>query len=340
MNNMKRMVAYLLAGVITLLGLSSFSSSALGAENQADFSVNAEQSAYQIDKSKTYFDLSLPVKETVPLVIHVTNNSDKAIEVAGELSPATTNLNGVVEYGKTQNKLTTNVPFDITQIASFEKRKQTIEAKQTRDFVVNVTAPTKEYAGIVAGGITFRDVTEDQASNNEKGMFKNKFAYAIALLIHGDKPAVKNNITLKEVVPTQVNSRNVVSAAIENEAANYINKVSIEASVIDHKGKEILKENKEDMQIAPDSIFQFPIYYGQQEMKSGKYTLTMTVKSEKEEWKLKKDFNISSNQASELKKTDVSEKEGKSDIQWLIFVLLGIIFLLVITFIIVLKKKR
>lgn len=340
MNNMKRMVAHLLAGVITLLGLASFSSPALGAENQADFSVNAEQSVYQIDKSKTYFDLSLPVKETVPLVVHVTNNSDKAIEVAGELSPATTNLNGVVEYGKTQNKLTTNVPFDITQIASFEKRKQTIEAKQTKDFVVNVTAPTNEYAGVVAGGITLRDVTEDQASNDEKGMFKNKFAYAIALLIHGDKPAVKNNITLKEVVPTQVNSRNVVSAAIENEAANYINKVSIEARIVDQKGKEILKENKEDMQIAPSSIFQFPIYYGQQEMKSGKYTLNMTVKSENEEWQLQKSFKISSDKASELNKTDVSEKEENSNIRWLLIGLTGIILALLIILIIVLRKKR
>lgn len=337
---MKRMVAHLLAGVITLLGLASFSSPALGAENQADFSVNAEQSVYQIDKSKTYFDLSLPVKETVPLVVHVTNNSDKAIEVAGELSPATTNLNGVVEYGKTQNKLTTNVPFDITQIASFEKRKQTIEAKQTKDFVVNVTAPTNEYAGVVAGGITLRDVTEDQASNDEKGMFKNKFAYAIALLIHGDKPAVKNNITLKEVVPTQVNSRNVVSAAIENEAANYINKVSIEARIVDQKGKEILKENKEDMQIAPSSIFQFPIYYGQQEMKSGKYTLNMTVKSENEEWQLQKSFKISSDKASELNKTDVSEKEENSNIRWLLIGLTGIILALLIILIIVLRKKR
>lgn len=337
---MKRMVAHLLAGVITLLGLASFSSPALGAENQADFSVNAEQSVYQIDKSKTYFDLSLPVKETVPLVVHVTNNSDKAIEVAGELSPATTNLNGVVEYGKTQNKLTTNVPFDITQIASFEKRKQTIEAKQTKDFVVNVTAPTNEYAGVVAGGITLRDVTEDQASNDEKGMFKNKFAYAIALLIHGDKPAVKNNITLKEVVPTQVNSRNVVSAAIENEAANYINKVSIEARIVDQKGKEILKENKEDMQIAPNSIFQFPIYYGQQEMKSGKYTLNMTVKSENEEWQLQKSFKISSDKASELNKTDVSEKEENSNIRWLLIGLTGIILALLIILIIVLRKKR
>ncbi|EGO7770253.1 DUF916 and DUF3324 domain-containing protein [Enterococcus faecalis] len=337
---MKQIAVYIGVGIISLLSLIGFSLTGVATENQADFSVNAEQSAYQVDKSKTYFDLSLPVNESVPLVIHVTNNSEEAIEVAGELSPATTNINGVVEYGKTQNQLTSSVPFDITKVASFEKEKQTIAPKQTVDFVVNVSVPTKGYAGIVAGGITLRDVTEEKTSDETKGMFKNKFAYAIALLVHGDKTPVENAVTLKEVTPTQVNSRNVVSAAIENKTANYINKVSIEASVTDASGKEVLSEKKEDTQIAPSSLFQFPIYYEKQEMKAGKYTLTMTVRSEKQEWQLKKSFTITEEKATALNKTDVSEKEESRNVQWLVLGLVGIIFLLLIILIVVLRKKR
>ena len=337
---MKQIAVYIGAGIISLLSLIGFSLTGVAAENQADFSVNAEQSVYQVDKSKTYFDLSLPVNESVPLVIHVTNNSEEAIEVAGELSPATTNINGVVEYGKTQNQLTSSVPFDITKVASFEKEKQTIATKQTVDFVVNVFVPTKDYAGIVAGGITLRDVTEEKTSDETKGMFKNKFAYAIALLVHGDKTPVENTVTLKEVTPTQVNSRNIVSAAIENKTANYINKVSIEASVTDASGKEVLSEKKEDMQIAPSSLFQFPIYYEKQEMKAGKYTLKMTVRSEKQEWQLKKSFTITEEKATALNKTDVSKKEESRNVQWLVLGLVGIIFLLLIILIVVLKKKK
>lgn len=337
---MRQIAVYIGVGIISLLSLMSFSITGLATENQADFSVNAEQSAYQVDKTKTYFDLSLPVNESVPLVIHVTNNSDKAIEVVGELSSATTNINGVVEYGKTQNQLTPSVPVDITKIASFEKEKQPIEPKQTVDFIVNVSVPTKDYAGIVAGGITLRDVTEEKASDETKGMFKNKFAFAIALLIHGEKAPEENTITLKEVTPAQVNSRNVVSAAIENKTANYINKVSIEASVTDNSGKEVLIEEKEDMQIAPSSIFQFPIYYEKQAIKAGKYTLTMTVRSENQEWQLKKSFTITVEKATVLNKTDVSKKEENIDVQWLVFGLAGVILLLLIILVVVLKKKR
>ncbi|EGO8763450.1 DUF916 and DUF3324 domain-containing protein [Enterococcus faecalis] len=337
---MKQIAVYIGVGIISLLSLIGFSLTGVATENQADFSVNAEQSVYQVDKSKTYFDLSLPVNESVPLVIHVTNNSEEEIEVVGELSPATTNINGVVEYGKTQNQLTSSVPFDITKVASFEKEKQTIAPKQTVDFVVNVSVPTKDYAGIVAGGITLRDVTEEKTSDETKGMFKNKFAYAIALLVHGDKTPVENAVTLKEVTPTQVNSRNVVSAAIENKTANYVNKVSIEASVTDASGKEVLSEKKEDMQIAPSSLFQFPIYYEKQAMKAGKYTLTMTVRSEKQEWQLKKSFTITEEKATALNKTDVSEKEESRNVQWLVLGLVGVIFLLLIILIVVLKKKK
>ncbi|EOD4232307.1 DUF3324 domain-containing protein, partial [Enterococcus faecalis] len=181
---------------------------------------------------------------------------------------------------------------------------------------------------------------EEKTSSETKGMFKNKFAYAIALLVHGDKTPVENAVTLKEVTPTQVNSRNVVSAAIENKTANYINKVSIEASVTDTSGKEVLNEKKEDMQIAPSSLFQFPIYYEKQEMKAGKYTLTMTVRSEKQEWQLKKSFTITEEKATALNKTDVSEKEESRNVQWLVLGLVGVIFLLLIILIVVLKKKK
>lgn len=332
---MRQILNYIGLGIVFFIDIFSFSITGLASETQADFSVNTEQSMYQLDKTKTYFDLSLPVNESVPLVIHVTNNSDKIMEVAGELSPATTNINGVVEYCKTQNQLTSNVPFDIMKIASFEKEKQIIAPKQTVDFIVNVSVSTRDYTGVVAGGITLRDVTEEKNSDETKGMFKNKFAYAIALLIHGEKASTKNTITLEEVTPTQINSRNVVSAVIENKTANYINKVSIEADIINKSGKKVLSERKEHMQIAPSSIFRFPIYYEKQAMKAGEYTLTMFVKSEKQEWKLKKTFRIIKEKATTLNETDVSEK---ADIEWFVIALAGITLLLIVVLFFALKK--
>lgn len=118
---MRQILNYVGLGSVSLISIFGFAITGIATENQADFSVTVEQSVYQVDKTKTYFDLSVPVNESVSLIIHVTNNSEKSIKVAGELSPATTNINSVVEYGKTQNQITSNVTFNITKVDSFEK---------------------------------------------------------------------------------------------------------------------------------------------------------------------------------------------------------------------------
>lgn len=310
------------------------------AEDQANFSVVADQSPYQVDKDKTYFDLALPANETVDLTIHVTNNSDEAITIAGEVAQATTNLNGVVEYSKTDNKLTQKVPFDVTTIASFDNPQQTIDAHQTVDFVVHVTAPTTDYAGIVAGGISFHDVTEEKATE-DTAMFKNKFAYAIALLLHGNQEAEKNDLMLTKVAPGQVNSRNVINATIANQTSNYVSQVTVKAKVLDSNGKEVLSDQKENLQIAPDSVFQFPVYYNGQEMKAGNYRLQLTVSSGDQTWELEKEFTITKKKAEKLNKTDVSPKEETNYSQWLVIGLLAsAVVLLVILIVLVVRKRR
>lgn len=333
--------------VISLVGiifcnlfLTSF---IFASENIANFTVNVEQSVYQVDKQKTYFDLSLPKNELIPLKIHVTNNSNQSIDIEGEVSNATTNLNGVVEYSQNSNKLTGKEPFDLRQVANLERSKQTIAPKQTVDFIINVKVPRKDYGGVVAGGITLRDVTDRQANKNDSSMFKNKFAYAIALILHGDKSTEKTKLLLEDVIPEQVNKRNILSAALVNDSTNYVNKVSIDARVLDSNKKEVLSEKKENMQIAPSSIFQFPLYYKEKVMKVGTYTLQMEVKSNSQKWNLSKSFVVPENVAKKLNKTDVTTNENQALNTTMSYLILGLILLitfLVIVIIILLKKRK
>ena len=310
------------------------------ADNQAAFSVNAEQSPYQVDKQQTYFDLKAPVNQKTDLVIHVTNNSDKNLDIKGEIAQATTNINGVVEYSKTTNKLTKNVPFDITKIAQFEKAKQTIAPHQTADFIIHVTTPTDDYAGLVAGGISFHDVTKDDEDDKNSGMFKNKFAYAIALLLHGKKEIQANNLTLTKAKAGQANGWNVVYATIENLSSNYLGGVKIKAKVVDQNQKEVLNVKKENLQISPDSIFQLPIYYNGKTMKAGKYQVQLKITSKGKTWNLKKDFTITAKKATDLNKTDISPKPKPDYTKWLVIGLSVIVIILILVIVLLLKNKK
>ncbi|MEB7428320.1 DUF916 and DUF3324 domain-containing protein [Enterococcus faecalis] len=335
-----------LISVVGLVGIIFcclfFTSNIFASENIANFTVNVEQSIYQVDKRKTYFDLLLPKNQLIPLTIHVTNNSNQSIDIEGEVNNATTNMNGVVEYGHSSNKLTGKEPFNLRQVATFERSKQTITPKETVDFIINVKVPEKDYGGVVAGGITLRDATEKQDDKSNSNMFKNKFAYAIALILHGDKSTEKTKLLLKNIIPTQVNERNILSAALMNDSTNYVNKVSINAKVIDFNKQEVLSEKKENMQIAPNSIFQFPLYYKEKKMKAGTYILQMDVNSNNQKWHLSKSFVVPESASEKLNKTDVIINKGQAldKINYLILGLSLLIVFLVIVIAVLLKKKK
>ena len=224
-------------GLIAIIAIMNFSFKTVFAaeDNKLSFSVHTEQSEYQVDKTKSYFDLKVPFNKSIPLIIQVTDNSEKEIKIEGDVNAATTNINGVVEYDKTHNKLTNNVPFDIKKSAYFKNQKQIIKPKKTVDFILNITMPKRKYKGIVAGGITFRNITEGKKKQT------NKLVYAIALLLHGDREVKKNRLIVNNVVSTKINGREALISMISNETAKYINKFSIDAKVI--KGSRALSGN-------------------------------------------------------------------------------------------------
>lgn len=326
---MKKSSAFLIVVILLILGI--FSSKGYASEISSTFTVTAHPSEYQVDKSKTYFDLSIPEKRKISLTVSVLNNSNTEITVAGEINQATTNLNGVVEYGKNEDQLSGKEPFDITKFASFEQDKVTIAPQKAVDFMINLSVPTVEYAGVVAGGITFKDITQKK-EESEQSMFQNKFAYAIALIIHGNKEKEESEINLKGIKPSQINNRNILSTIIENNSSNYINKVSIDAKLMDKTGKIILEEQKENMQIAPDSLFKFPIYYKKEKMKPGTYDLKMKIKSDSQEWELSEKFVIHEETADELNKKNIKPMEEKKEIDFIKILLILNIVVLVIVF--------
>lgn len=242
-----------------------------------------------------------------------------------------------MEYSQTNDELTGNQPFDINEVATLEKDIQTIPPKQTVDFVINVCVPTNDYSGVVAGGITFRDVTEKKENDKNRSMFQNKFAYSIALILHGKRNDAKTELSLQDITPEQINSRNVLTANIHNDSPNYVNKVSIDAKVIDSNKKEILSQKKENMQIAPDSVFKFPVYYEEEKMNAGTYTIQLVIKSNDLEWNLSKEFTIRKDTATKLNAADVIQNSKIKD-NLMVYLLIGLVICLTILVIILYRK--
>lgn len=147
-------------------------------------------SPFQVDQTQNYFDLNIPSNQAITLSVRICNLVDFPINLSISANQATTNLNGIVEYGPATNKLSKEVPLKLSECVTVLQPKITLPTKSTIQTSVLVSIPNNQFAGVVAGGLTFLDTTSKNQTNDVA--FNNRFAYTIALLIHGILPIQEN----------------------------------------------------------------------------------------------------------------------------------------------------
>ena len=88
---------------------------------------------------------------------------------------------------------------------------------------------------------------------------------------------------LNSVEPSQVNYRNVINANLQNPMAGYLNQMYVQAEVKGLSNSKLsYKANKEMLQMAPNSNFDYPVSIGDgNKLEAGKYRLSMTVYGQK-----------------------------------------------------------
>lgn len=325
-----------------VLSLWIFSLSMKGITVEAsefNFSVHAVITENQIDKNQTYFDLMMEPSQQQTIEVKLGNDTEEEVTISVGVNSATTNINGVVEYGKNDIPLDETLLYDIADIISAEK-EVTIPANSKYILKLNVTMPDEKFDGVIAGGITFQEVTRETERNSDTATIsiENEYAYVVAVLLRGGTNKITPNLELNDIFPAQVNARNVINANIQNTEAMYMNQMGIEAKITRKGETETLYgSNSQNLQMAPNSNFDYPISLNGEKMEGGEYTLELTATSMGEVWTWTRDFTIDNAEADELNATDVSITNNYS---WLIYVAIILVALLTIILLIVLKKKR
>lgn len=326
---MKKFVISILLGLL-FLGLS-FLPVKVEASSTMNFSVNAVIPDNQIDKSKTYFDLKMKPGETRNLEVILTNGQNHAITIETNANTAVTNDNGIVDYSKTNPNLDASLKIPFSEIAKIDK-EITLPANGTKTVKVNITMPKEEYDGQILGGLHFTEKLNQETEKNEEGVqIKNLYAYVIGVLLTENDKEVKPDMQLGEIKPSQINYRNVLKANLQNSQPIILKNLNIQARVTKKGSNKTLHEtNKTDMRMAPNSNFNYGINWENQEFKAGKYTLHMTAKSNENEWKWTKDFEIKGDEAKALNNKAV-ELEKDYTIWYIIgAILLGLILLILV----------
>ena len=312
--------------------------------SEFNFAVKTVIPDNQINKKLTYFNLFMEPSQEQTIEIELRNDTDKAVTVLVDINSAITNKSGIVEYGRNDVELDETLRHDMGKIVTTDN-EVVVPANENYMLKLTINMPEEEFDGIIAGGIRLKEKVEEENnssnSNSESGMsIKKEFAYEVAILLRVNENKLTPNLELNDVFPNQINFRNVISANIQNTEAMYMNKMTVEAKVT-KKGstKALYEENKEGMQMAPNSNFHFPISLNGKKMKAGEYTLNLTATSLGETWTWTKDFKIEKEEAKAFNAADVSIQ---NDYSWLIYVVIGMGILLVVLIIwmILLKRKN
>ncbi|WP_301357398.1 DUF3324 domain-containing protein, partial [Enterococcus spodopteracolus] len=99
----------------------------------------------------------------------------------------------------------------------------------------------------------------------------------------------------------------------------------------------LYQASQEQMQMAPNSNFNFPISLEGDRFRSGEYLLKMTARSGEEEWQWERKFTIEADEARALNQKDVTID---SSINWWIVAVISLIILLLLIIVWLLIKKR
>ncbi|EJR28605.1 MULTISPECIES: DUF916 and DUF3324 domain-containing protein [Bacillus cereus group] len=316
----KKLVSLTFVSCIILTSIfSSFTSKVFASE--FNFSVETVLPENQRDAAKTYFDLRMNPSQTQELEITLCNDTTEDVKINPEIHSATTNSNGVVEYGNTQNQKDSSLLYQMEDLVTTEK-EVVIPAKGTYPLKLHVKMPDEPFDGIIAGGITLQEAN-DTGKSKDKGLsITNKYAYVVAMVFNENDNVVTPQLKLNKVFPDQANARNVIKANIQNVMPIYMNQISIDAKIMKKGSEEVVYQfNKDGMQMAPNSNFDLPISLNGEKMLAGEYTLALTASSKGEIWNWRKDFKIDDQSAKKLNETDVSITK---DSTWL-YVALGLL---------------
>lgn len=304
----------------------------------ADYEVKAIPSDKQVDQAKTYFDLRLNPEDQQTITVTVSNKSDQERTINTKVKNATTNSNGVVEYINSDRNQSIDLPYDLSKLVKANTAKITLAPHESKDVDYTITMPKKDFSGILSGGIIFTSENKEEKSKESTAdvAINNQFGYVIALVLHGKKE-VSPDLKLSEVSLGQVNNRNTVFAHLANPKAAYLNKLNVNVKIKKKNSDNVLYETeKKGLQMAPNSVFNYPVSLQETEFKPGKYLLAVHAESKGKKWDFEEEFEIKAKEAKKLNDQAYIHHDKNS---YLLYIILFLVLLLLI-FIYILYRRR
>ncbi|AUJ87111.1 DUF916 and DUF3324 domain-containing protein [Enterococcus sp. CR-Ec1] len=328
--------------VLLMVFVSLLAPMRVGAEEGTlNFYVTPEFSDNQKAGNERYFQLTLPPDTTEKLTLKLQNANADAKKIKITPHTAYTNVMGVVEYGQDAEKADPTLKHSLDELIEQPEILE-LGGNETKTVTLDLKMPKEAFEGFLAGGLRVSEVKEDtteETSDGEGVAIQNEFAYIIGVVVSNKQEAVQPDLDLLDVFADQLNYRNVISANLQNFTSTFVNRLEVEATVQKVGEEEILYQaSQEQMQMAPNSNFNFPISLEGNRFRSGEYLLKLKATSGEEEWEWDRKFTIDADEARALNQQDVTIDTGTN--WWMIGSIMLLVLLLGINLYLFFHKRK
>ncbi|WP_221636273.1 DUF916 and DUF3324 domain-containing protein [Listeria fleischmannii] len=306
-----------------------------------DYSVQAIIPDNQIDKKQGYFDLKMQPKMKQRLQIKVFNSSNHEITIKQNVTYASTNKSGMIDYSnKPFKEADKSLEVPLPTIAKISDDTIKIPASSTSSISVDIEMPEQRFDGMILGAVEFTQVSEKNTEKKESGLsIENEYSYIVGVKLSETTKKITPNLNLLDVKAGLNNYRTSVSAVLQNDQPAILDNLSVNAKVYKKGEKKVLhKAAKSDLKMAPNSNFPYAIDWENQPLEPGTYVLKLSADNGEQDWNFTKEFKIGDN-AKDLNKKAV-DVEKNYLWWWIIGGAIAAILLFLIIWIILRRKKK
>ncbi|MBP1047586.1 DUF916 and DUF3324 domain-containing protein [Enterococcus sp. BWM-S5] len=294
-----------------------------------------------------YYDLRMTPGQQQTVEILLKNHGKEELTVDVTLSGARTNPNGVVEYGPTKLEADESMKYEFTDIVKGPE-SVTLAPGAEEAVRLDITMPEASFDGIILGGIQLqRQSDETEAEENQGMMIVNEYAYVVGMVLSENDTEIAPEMSFIKAYASQPNYRNSIVIDLGNVTATPLKGVTVEAQIMGETSDTVLYDAKKlNMNMAPNTVLNFPVSMGSDAMKAGKYRAHVVATMGDKKWEWTEPFEITKEQADKFNREAVGlVQEQGLDWQLIAMIVGGVVAVVVVIFLIIhftgkSKKKK
>ena len=303
---MKKITAFL---IIILFLVILFTPSSLTAdEGVGVFYVVPKIPKNQIDKRQSYFDLRVKPGSEQVLNVDIVNNGSEDLIISVSAISASTASNGMVDY-KTPDIRDDTMKIPFSEIATPQNESFVLKTGASTVASIDLKIPEEEFDGVILGGLYFsaapEKIDEDKLTTSNGVAIDNRYSYVLGTTLSETDVKIEPEFQLLEVKADVVEYKPAIVHSIRNTEAAIANNMEMNIDIFKEGSNEpVLKEKKESVDFAPNSVMNYPFYIDIETIEPGDYISKINLVSEdrEQQWNLSKKFTISEKEKERIQK--------------------------------------